>query len=127
MTENITNQEKKGGSGIKFIIALIIILAIVFVYYFIQYRNVNKIKSGGLTNTEVQALVDKVGKIIDLPKNELPTVATVSDVTKLTGQPFFEKAKNGDQVLFYTESRKAFIYDPIKNVIVEVASLSVGK
>ena len=129
MIENNTNNVSKNSGGLvsKIIIGLIVILAIILVYYFIQYRNLNKVKAAGLTNSEVQSLVDKVGKIIDLPKGELPTVATVSDVTKLTGQPFFEKAKNGDQVLFYTESRKAFIYDPVKNVIVEVASLSVGK
>lgn len=130
MIENNTNnlvQNNKGGLVTKIIIGLIIILAIVLVYYFIQYRNLNKAKAGGLTNSEIQSLVDKVGKIIDLPKGEIPTVATVSDVTKLSGQPFFEKAKNGDQVLFYTESKKAFIYDPVQNVIVEVASLSVGK
>lgn len=130
MIENNTNspsQNNKGSLLIKITIVLILILAIVLVYYFVQYKKLNSSRSGGLTNSEVQNLVDKVGKIIDLPKGELPTVATVSDVSKLSGQQFFEKAKNGDQVLFYTESKKAFIYDPVQNVIVEVASLSVGK
>jgi hypothetical protein len=61
-----------------------------------------------------------------LPTDEQPTLATVSDVTKVRDQPFFTHAQNGDQVLVYTQTRKAILYRPSADRIVEVAPLSVN-
>src|SRR5205085_30650 len=64
--------------------------------------------AGASTNSqaEVKKLVAEVGKIIDLPTGEDPTLATVTDISKLAGQPFFQKAKNGDKVLIYANAKK---------------------
>ena len=66
-------------------------------------------------------LVAQVDKLIVLPTGETPIIATVSDVETLKqNQPFFVNAKNGDKVLIYQEAKKAFLYDPISDKIVDV-------
>lgn len=75
---------------------------------------------------ETQALLDRVGNLIVLPEGETPTIATVSDPEKLKNQPFFAKAKVGDKVLIYTNARKAILYDPVADRILEVAPINIG-
>jgi hypothetical protein len=77
-----------------------------------------------LTEKEVQLLVNKVSKLIELPE-ETPTVATVTDVEKLSTQPFFQNAINGDKVLIFQTARKAYLYRPENNILIEVAPLNV--
>ena len=61
-----------------------------------------------------------------LPDDEQPTVATVTNVDELkVQQPFFERASNGDKIIIYTNSRKAIIYSPEKDIIVNVGTLLV--
>lgn len=68
-------------------------------------------------------IVESVGAHMYLP-DENPTVATVTDLEKLKGQPFFVGAKLGYKVLIYTLAKKAILYDPVGDRIVEVAPLS---
>lgn len=75
---------------------------------------------------EVRKLVSEVGKLIDLPTGEDPTVATVTDVTKLQEQPFFAKAKNGDKVLIYSQAKKAILYDPKAKKILDISPINIG-
>ena len=74
---------------------------------------------------EIKKLVDQVGKLIAVP-DETPTVATVSDSEKLKPNPFFQNAQNGDKVLIFTSAKKAIIYRPNDNKIIEVGPLSIG-
>lgn len=75
---------------------------------------------------EVKKIVAEVGKLMDLPIGEDPTVATVTDITKLKDQPFFAKAKNGDKVLIYTNAKKAILYDPTAKKVIDVAPINIG-
>ena len=75
---------------------------------------------------EVTQLVAAVGKLYALPTGETPVVATVADPAKLASQPFFKNAKKGDKVLIYNVAQKAILYDPIANILVEVAPLSLN-
>ncbi len=75
---------------------------------------------------EVKKLVSEVGKLIELPVGEDPTVATVTDVSKLSDQAFFARAKNGDKVLIYTQAKKAILYDPSAKKILDVAPVNIG-
>jgi hypothetical protein len=63
---------------------------------------------------EVAALVEKVGKLIVLPENETPTIATVSDPDILSKEAFFAQAEKGDKVLIYTTSQKAILFSVSK-------------
>jgi hypothetical protein len=75
---------------------------------------------------EVKTLVARVGQLIVLPTDEEPTVATVADPEKLKDQTFFAQAKKGYRVLIYTKARKAILYDPVANRIIEVAPVNIG-
>lgn len=75
--------------------------------------------------TDAQLIAD-VAKLIALPANETPTVATVADPSKLKDQPFFANAQVGDKVLIYTASHKAVLYRPREHKLIEVAPLDVG-
>lgn len=75
---------------------------------------------------DVKQLVAEVSKLIDLPKDEIPAVTTITDVAKMQDRPFFQKAKNGDKVLIYTNAAKAILYDPIIKKVIDVAPLNIG-
>lgn len=83
-------------------------------------------QSAQVSAAETKALVEEIGKIMVLPSDEEPTVATVSDLEPLKDQPFFANAKIGDKVLIYTNARKAILYNPKMRKIVEVAPINIG-
>lgn len=73
----------------------------------------------------VDEIKKKVGRHILLPTDEQPTLVTVTDVSKVKGQTFFANAENGDKALVYTQARKAVLYRPSKDIVIEVAPLNV--
>ena len=86
----------------------------------------------GLSVSQAQAqadsdkLVSEVSLLIALPTDEKPTIATVSDITKVQDQPFFKSAKNGDKVLIYTNAKKAILYRPGEKRIIEVGAVNIN-
>lgn len=76
---------------------------------------------------EVNRYVQEVGELYALPANEQPSVATVNDKTKLTDQPFFANAENGDITLIYAESKLAILYRPSTKQLVNVSSVTINE
>lgn len=117
----------------KYAIIVLLVIAAAGVaaggYYYNKYQNAqNLLKNPNLqVNKEASQLVAQVGKLMVLPTDEQPTVATVTDASKLKDQPFFKNAKNGFKVLIYVKARKAILYDPVKNVIVDVAPVNIAQ
>jgi len=105
------------------LVILIAAAAFPSLYFYRQYQSV---KSNASPDVSVDALVAKVGKHILLPTGETPTVMTVKDKEKLSGQLFFANGKNGDKVLIYEKAKKAFLYDPDSDKIIEVGPISVN-
>lgn len=125
------SKPKSGGldsQKIIYIIAgvLLIGLAAVAIYFYIQYQNIKK-NPNQVAKAETDALVAQVSKLIDLPKDETPTVATVLDKEKLKDQPFFAGAENGDKILIYTKSKKAIIYRPKDNKLINVGPIAIDQ
>jgi hypothetical protein len=54
------------------------------------------------------------------------TMATILDPAELADQPFFMSAQKGDKVLLYTNAKKAILYSPSQNKIVDVAPVNLG-
>ena len=97
-------------------------------YFYLQYQQTQiALKNPTLAaQQEAANLVSRVSKLIDLPSDENPQIATVSDISQLKGQPFFGNAKNGDKVLIYTKAKKAILYDPLADKIIEVGPVNIG-
>lgn len=103
------------------IVSLILILAIGTSIYFYKKANSNPQEDAA---KELVRITNMVSKHMVLPPNESPTMATVSDPEKLKDQPFFANAKKGDKVLIFSESRKAILFDPVADKIIEVAPIN---
>jgi len=73
----------------------------------------------------VTTLLDAVSQKTAVPQDETPDVATVTDVSKLQDQLFFQKAQNGDKVLMYLTSKKAILYRPSTQTIILIAPLEI--
>jgi len=111
---------KKSSFIIFAAVFLILVGALGITYYLLRAAG------GPVSQTEdTAALIAKIGELIVLPQGENPTVATVIDPELLRNQPFFANAKKGDRVLIYPIARKAILYDPVSNKIVEVAPIDV--
>lgn len=109
-----------GGLG-----ALVILFALLAGYLFLE-------GGGYLTRTdtkaaEVASVIDAVAKHVVLPEGEEPTLATVTSLEPLAGQPFFKNAKLGDRVLIYTQAQKVILFDPTLDRVVEMAPLSLDQ
>ncbi len=91
-------------------------------YFYYQYRNSSQVKD----TKEIAELTQTLGKFMDLPADETPTLATVTDREKLADQPFFRKSENGDKVLIYTNSGRAILYRPSTKKIVDVTTINVN-
>lgn len=105
----------------KMIISSLLVLALfslagTALYFYLKYKKA--------TGVEADDLVAKIGKFIELPQNENPTVATVADKTKVNNQAFFAKAENGDKVLIFNQAQKAILFRPSSGKIIEIMALS---
>ena len=105
------------------VLAVLLVISIGMGVYFYQKATVDPQKS---VQQELNDIVADVGRLMILPADETPTLATVSDPEKLKNQPFFANAQKGDKVLVYPISRKAILYSPSLNKIIEVAPVNTG-
>lgn len=73
-------------------------------------------------------LITKVAALMEVPQNERPQAALVSDAASLKKQyPFFANVTNGDQILFYYQAGKVIVYRPSTNKIVQTGPLSISQ
>lgn len=89
----------------------IIIAVIAYMHWHSGKSNLGQVKSA-------------VSKLMILPSDEQPTLATVTDKSKLQDKFLIEKAQNGDRILVYTKNRLVIIYRPSINKIAAVGLVS---
>ena len=75
---------------------------------------------------EISKTVEEVGKVLLLPADEVPSQATVTDLSKLKDQPFFAQAQVGDKVLIFSVSRKVILWRPSIHKVIEVSALEIN-
>ena len=127
---NEKNSLKRGGVLILIVRILIGVLIVGglagSVYFYQQYQALKK-DSNVNAKVEADQLISQISKFMDLPTDEAPTIATVLDKSKLTDQVFFKNAENGDKLLAYTKAKKAILYRPSTNKIIEVAPIFINQ
>lgn len=128
---------KRSDASNKVIAAVVVVLLIVVVFMDMRRRKAeNKLEQLTLQlnqsgNTEenkakAKALVDEVRKLIDIPADAEPTVATIVDVDVLKSKnPFYAKAENGD-FLVVTPTR-AILYSQKKKKILDVVPVQLDQ
>lgn len=110
-----------------------LVIAIGSIFAGIQYKKL-KDENARLSNPQESAKVEsdrlkkQVAALIDVPTDEEPTIATVSDANKAKEQSptFFANAKNDDRLLLYAKAKKAILYRPSTNKIIEISTVNVG-
>ena len=108
----------------KFFPFLLIILVVVVllvgstIFFYNKYKKASKSQQ---PLTEIEQIVRNVSQLMEVPVGETPTLATVSDKTKLQNQDFFQFAENGDRILVYSQAKKAILYRPSINKIIDIA------
>ncbi len=109
--------------------ALVVLAAAPSVYFYRLYQKAqNRIQNPTeAARLDGKETVAKVSKLISLPADEEPTIAVISDITRLQDQPFFANGQNGDKVLIYTKAKKALLYRPTTNLIIEVGPVNIGE
>lgn len=101
---------------------LVLLLAAVSAYLYYQSRN----DPSKVSAREVKTLTATIGKLVLLPYDESPTIATVSDPDALSDQSFFVGAQKDDKVLIYSNAKKAILYRPSIDKIINIAPLNLG-
>ncbi len=109
------------------IFLLLIVSATIGLLYFRSQQDLINFRKDpqNIAKNDANAIIEKVGKIMILPQGEAPTIASVTDPDKLKSQPFFAASLKGDKVLIYSKAKKAILFRPGSNKIVEVAPLNI--
>lgn len=102
-----------------------IVLGILGIAGYIGYKEINTNRSKTqeaeiVSNDEV---LNRVSILTEVPYDELPVIATVKDIEKLNDQVFFSRAQNGDKLLIYNKARRAILYRPHSNKIIETMTI----
>lgn len=113
----------------KIIVTLFVLFVLTLagaVYFFLQYQKTQAVVGGGdgVSEEEVVRIVGLVSQHVVLPENETPSVALVTNIEELRDQPFFRNAENGYQVLVYQQTGLAVMYDPQRDLVVNMAQIS---
>ncbi len=94
-------------------------------YYYFELNKIQE-NSQKLAQEDRATLLAQIGRLILLPNNEDPTIATVANPELLRNQQFFNNAQKGDRILIYTIARKAILYNPTADKIIEVAPVNIS-
>lgn len=114
-------------AGLAFLLVIVIGIAIFFYGKWQRYRDDPMKAQEEQIQREVDKVVKKVSKLMILPEDERPSLVTVDNKDEINNnQEFFRLAEDGDEMLIYRQARKAILYRPGSNRIVNVAPINVS-
>lgn len=113
--------------GVMFLVLIVVLFSVLHDKNQLQAK-VNKLSdnSASANQDEVNRLTQQIGQFFQLPTGETPTLATVSDASKVRNQAFFKDAQNGDKVLLYSKAGEAILYRPSTKKIIAVAPVNLS-
>jgi hypothetical protein len=120
---------KKSVAIVVGVLVVITIIVLLFIQNNRSQKEISRLKTQVVATEqqEAQTLVTLVGKLVELPTDETPTIATVTDKEKLSGQSFFSRSENGDRLLIYPKIRKVYLYRPSINKLIDIAPISLDQ
>lgn len=132
----MSEESSKKSLPIKPILILLLLLSLAgnafLASMYLQARNTTAADPTLQAQAELDEVLEQVSKLVNLPEGVTPILATVNNADSLKEQqPFFKDALNGDKLLLYTNApdpvdRKAFLYRPETNQLINVAPLNIG-
>lgn len=126
LSRGVSKAKKIIVSPISLVLLLLVSIGVCG-YLFMQFQQ-TQAQLRKLSNVQAQEdakkLVAQVGQLMDIPTSEQPTIATVTDKSKLADQPFFLRAQNGDKVLIFTQDKRVILFRPSTNKIIDVTPIS---
>ncbi len=130
MSDGESVSKRNGGFGA---VLLAVLLAVVIAgaggtyYFYSQYqeakRQLKEVSSTG--QNQVQEMVGEVGKLMELPTDETPTLATIKNTENFTEHPFLSKGQADDKLLIYPQSKMVIMYRPSSKKIVAVGTVNI--
>lgn len=81
----------------------------------------------GNDTDEAHQVAAEIAKKVELPQDETPTLATVTNKERLDGQLFFRSAENGDKILIYPRAGRAILYRPSTGKVLEMTGVDIEK
>src|SRR3989339_468579 len=123
----VNSKDKKGSGLLVFLLTIMVFVGLFGSIYF--YYKYNQVKNNPevVSQKEVNDVVKSVSKLMILPSEEVPSVATVLDKEKLSNQPFFSNVENGDKLLIFPKAMQAIIYRPGSNKIIKVGPIFLNE
>ncbi|PIT87286.1 MAG: hypothetical protein COU31_03675 [Candidatus Magasanikbacteria bacterium CG10_big_fil_rev_8_21_14_0_10_40_10] len=136
ISEEIILPDKKNNQSkavrvlvVLLIFALVGLVAVIVSYWRVSSQVARLATVEGqkeVNKKQIDEVVEKVKKLIILPVGETPTMATITDAAGLSKtQPFYVGANDGDKVLIYFKAQKAYIYNPTKDLLVNVGPVYI--
>lgn len=114
-------------------IGALFLILIIMLFSVMNDRNelkskVDKLSTGSSASSanDIKELTAEISKVYELPTGETPTLATVSDASKVKNQAFFKNAQNGDKVLLYSKAGQAVLYRPSIKKIIAIAPVDLN-
>jgi uncharacterized protein HemX len=136
ISDLIVEVKKKRTAKLPLIITLVILIALGAGFaWALKDRNrlkndVNKQtdQSQVIAPDESKQLNTEVSQLVVLPTDEIPSIATVADATKLKQQSSgFENAQNGDKLLIYAKAKQIIVYRPSVKKVVSIVQIALGQ
>ena len=93
-------------------------------YFWWQYKKTAPSAQTVPVADEASIIAEKIKNLVDLPP-ETPVLATITDLS--ADQPLFSNALPGDKALIYIQAKKAILYRPSSNEVIETINLLSSK
>lgn len=129
MVDKSNRSRKTGSNKVAIIVLTVALVAAVGlgIYLYMQNQDLrnNPESSQQAQQDKANKMKDKVAKLIEVPTDETPTLATVTDADKLKDQPFFQGAQNDDVILLFPQAKRAIIYRESENKLINVGPIAI--
>lgn len=106
-------------------IVVTLVLAVVFLSSYLDTKNkLSTLQANSVVASSKDGeMVAKIRTYFDLP-TENPQVQTIGDLSKLSKDDFFNRAKKGDKVLIFAQAKRAMLYRPSSGKIIEYSVIN---